>query len=138
MSADARERFVDLDGEAFARLVARTWRRYGWDAAVAEPADLPEGVNDPAAPIEDGGVVVARSAERPVVLVVSGAAPVSATALLGVLSLVDSPEELLVVAAAGFEGGAVSVADAYGLALVGPAAMARLRDSRAGANRIVD
>lgn len=138
MSTDTRERFADLDGEAFAELIARTWREYGRDAAVAESADLPEGVDAPAGPIEGGAVVLAESAERPVVVTVPGGEPLAAAPLLGVLSAVDAPEELQVVAAAGFEGGAVSVADAYGVALVGPAALARLRGSRAEPERLAD
>jgi hypothetical protein len=35
VSADARERFAVLDGEAFTRLVVRTWREYGRDAVDA-------------------------------------------------------------------------------------------------------
>lgn len=135
MSADVRERFADLDADAFARLIARTWREYDW--AVVEPSagDLPEAVDDPTAPIEGGTVLLARSTERRLVLTVPGGERLSATALLGVLSAVDAPEQLMVVAAGGFDTGALSVADAYGVDLVGPAALARLRDS-VGEDRI--
>lgn len=124
MSADSRERFAQLDGEAFARLVARTWRAYGR----AIESDLPAGVDDPSAPIERGRVLTAPSADRRIVLTHPGGERLAATALLAVLTQIDSPEELRVVSAAGFEPGALSVGDAYGVDLVGPGALARLRD----------
>ena len=119
MSVDARERFADLDGDAFARLVVRTWREYGRDAIEATTAGLPDG----------GTVFLDRTGERSVVLTVPGGAKLSATTTLGIVSAAESPERLTLVAAAGFEPGALSVADAYGIELVGPEALARLRDS---------
>ncbi|QKY21943.1 hypothetical protein B4589_016150 (plasmid) [Halolamina sp. CBA1230] len=124
MSADSRERFAQLDGEAFARLVARTWRAYGR----AIESDLPDGVGDLSTPIDGGRVLTARAADRRIVLTHPGGEQLAATALLAVLAEVESPEELRVVSAAGFDPGALSVGDAYGVDLVGPGALARLRD----------
>jgi hypothetical protein len=132
VSVDARGRFADLDGEAFARLVVRTWREYGRDAVDATTAALPEGTDDLSTAVDEGVVFLDRSAERSVVLTVPGGDPLSATTALRIVSAAESPDELTVVAAAGFEPGALSVADAYGMDPVGPEALARLRDSLTG------
>jgi hypothetical protein len=133
VSVDARGRFADLDGEAFARLVVRTWREYG-RAVVESTAALPEGADDLSSAVDGGTVFVDRSAERSIVLTVPGGQQLSATTTLGIVSAAESPDELSVVAAAGFEAGALSVADAYGIDLVGLEALARLRDSLSGSD----
>lgn len=129
MSVDARERFADLDGDAFARLVVRTWREYGRDTIEATTAGLPDGADAVSTAVDGGTVFLDRTGERSVVLTVPGGAKLSATTTLGIVSAAESPERLTLVAAAGFEPGALSVADAYGIELVGPEALARLRDS---------
>lgn len=138
MSVDARERFADLDCEAFARLVVRTWQEYGRDVAEAPTAALPEGTDDLSAAVEGGTVFLDRSAEQSVVVTVADEEALTATTALGIVSAAESPGELTVVAAAGFEPGALSVADAYGIDLVGPEALARLRDSLSGSEPPAD
>lgn len=135
MRTNVHGQFAHLDPDEFTRLVARTWRGYGWEVVEAPPAECPDGIGDVAAPIGGGTALLVRSARPRVVLTVPGENQLSAATLLDVLGEVDTPSDLLVAAASGYETGALSVADAYGVELVEPAALARLSESTTEKNR---
>lgn len=130
MSPDPREPFRDLDADEFAELVAATWREQGWDirsrAAEETPSALPGSVAGELTMVE-------RSAEERLVLTLPAEeGEMTAPELLELVSALSSPRKLTVVAAAGFTTGSLSVADAYGVDVVGPEALSRLTESIAG------
>jgi hypothetical protein len=127
MNADPRERFDDLDREEFADLIASTWRHQGWtirtrSAEGALPA-LP-------GPVSGELRLVGRSSQERLVLTLPAEdGEMTARELLELVSAISGPEKLTVVAAAGFTTGSLSVADAYGVDIVGPEALSRLTES---------
>ena len=125
------DRFARLDPDEFTRLVASTWRAYGWEV-VESPAETPEGVGDVTAPIDSGTTLLVRAAKPRILLTVPGETRLSAATLLDVLQRVEEPSVLLIAAAAGYETGALSVAETYRVELVEPAALAQLRESTTG------
>ncbi|MFW5934222.1 MAG: hypothetical protein ACOCQL_00045 [Halolamina sp.] len=128
MRTDSHAQFAPLDAAAFTRLVARTWRSYGWEVDEATPAECPAGIGDVTAPIDGGTALLVRSAEPRVLLTVPGERRLSAATLVEVLGEVETPSKLLVAAAAGYETGALCAADAYGVELVEPTALVRLNE----------
>ena len=135
MKTNINGRFAHLDPDEFTRLVAQTWRAYGWEVVDAAPAECPDGIGDVTAPIDDGSALLVRSAHPRGVLTVPGESQLSAATLLAVLSEVETPSDLLIAAAAGYETGGLSVADAYGVELVEPSAIQRLRESTTAGKR---
>lgn len=125
MTAGKHQAYTELDDVAFAELVADTWRRHGWEIVGTEPATVSGGLTDSVA---DGCAMIVRSTERRYVLVVPGPEKLSAGALLKVRSAAPSPSDVVVVSAAGFDTGALSVADAYGMNLIGPGVLDSLDD----------
>ncbi|WP_049979436.1 hypothetical protein [Halolamina rubra] len=128
MRTDGHAQFAPLDAAAFTRLVARTWRSYGWEVVEATPAECPDGIGDVTAPIDGGATLLVRSTEPRVLLTVPGERRLSAATLVEILGEVETPSRLLVAAAAGYETGALHVAETYGVELVEPAALARLNE----------
>lgn len=132
MSTDPRELFGDLDSDEFADLIASTWRKQGWNirtraAEEALPA-LPS-------PIDGELTLVGRASEERLVLTLpTDEGEMTAPELLELVSALSAPGKLTVVAAAGFTTGSLSVADAYGVDVVGPEALARLTDAGSAEN----
>ena len=125
MRSSEVQRFSRLSGEAFAREVAQAWRAHGW--TVVNPR---ENAAEPAAgadAVPDAVPLIARAGERRVLLTIPGSAgQLTATTLLDVLRDGASPEELVVVSAVGFDTGTLSIADAYDIDILGPAALVSL------------
>lgn len=134
MSSTTTERFRELDPDAFAELVAQTWREYGWEVVKPELEDLPSGTGDVTGPMESAVALLVRSADPRVIVAAPGEeGEITAPTLLRVYSQAAEPEDLLVVSAVGFDTGALSIADAYGIDTVGPEALTPLAESVTGA-----
>lgn len=134
MSSTTTERFRELDPDAFAELVAQTWREYGWEVVKPELEDLPSGTGDVTEPMESAVMLLVRSADPRVIVAAPGEeGEITAPTLLRVYSQAAEPEDLLVVSAVGFDTGALSIADAYGIDTVGPEALTPLAESVTGA-----
>lgn len=130
MSSTTTERFHDLDADAFAELVAETWQAYGWEVVEPGPEDLPAGTGDVTGPMESAVALLVRSADPRVIVAASAEeGEITAPTLLGVYAQAAEPEHLLVVSAVGFDTGALSIADAYGIDTVGPEALTPLSES---------
>lgn len=134
MSSTATERFRELDPDAFAELIAQTWREYGWEVVKPAPEELPSGTGNVVKPMESAVVLLVRSADPRVIVAAPGEeGEITAPTLLRVYSEAAEPEDLLVVSAVGFDTGALSIADAYGIDTVGPEALMPLAESARGA-----
>jgi hypothetical protein len=130
MSSATAERFRGLDAEAFAELVAQTWREYGWEVVRPAPEELPTGTGDVTEPLDSAVALLVRSAEPRVIVAAPGEEGViTAPTLLRVYAEAAEPQHLLVVSAVGFDTGALSIADAYGIDTVGPEALTPLAES---------
>lgn len=130
MSSTTAERFGDLEAEAFAELVARTWREYGWEVVRPAPEELPSGTGDVTDPLESAVALLVRSAEpRVIVAAPAEEGEITAPTLLRMYAESAEPKQLLVVSAVGFDTGALSIADAYGIDTVGPEALRPLAES---------
>lgn len=124
MSSRTADRFQELEPEAFAELVARTWRAYGWEVVRPAPEELPAGTGDVTEPLESAVALLVRSATpRVIVAAPAQSGEISAPTLLRIYAEAAEPEDLLVVSAVGFDTGALSIADAYGIDTVGPEAL---------------
>jgi len=135
MSSSTTERFSNLDPDAFAELVAQTWREYGWEVVRPAPEDLPSGTGDVAGTLESAVTLLVRSAHPRVIVAAPGEeGEITAPTLLRIYSQAAEPEDLLVVSAVGFDTGARSIADAYGIDTVGPEALMPLAESARGAS----
>lgn len=133
MSSSTTAPFHDLDPEAFAELVAQTWREYGWQVVRPVPEDLPSGVGDVTRPLESAVALLVRSADPRVIVAAPGeAGELTASTLLRIYAEASDPKDLLIVSAVGFDAGALSVADAYGIDTIGPEALAPLTESLRG------
>lgn len=133
MSSSTVGGFERLDPEAFAELVAQTWREYGWEVIRPGPEDLPAGTGDVTGPMESAVALLVRSADPRIIVAAPGeTGEITAPTLLGVYSEAAEPEDLLVVSAVGFDTGALSIADAYGIDTVGPEALTPLAESVSG------
>jgi len=127
MSSSTTDRYGQLDPEAFAKVVARTWREYGFVVDEPEPGELPPGTGDVAAPVDGGVALLVRAATPRLLVAAPGAAgEISAATLLAVYAEAADPADLIVVSAVGFDTAALSVADAYGIDVVGPESLAPL------------
>lgn len=130
MSSSTVDQFRELDAEAFARVVARTWGEYGWEVVRPSEAELPPGTGDLTRPVEAGVVLFVRAANSRIILAVPGeAGEITASTLLGVYAEVAAPEDVIVVSAVGFDTGALSIADAYEIDIVGPETLSPLTES---------
>lgn len=134
MSSTTTERFHGLDPDAFAELVAETWRAYGWEVVEPGPEDLPSGTGDVTRPMESAVTLLVCSADpRIIVAAPEEEGEITAPTLLRVYSEAAEPGDLLVISAVGFDTGALSIADTYGIDTVGPEALTPLVESvRAG------
>lgn len=130
MSSTAAERFRDLDPEAFAELLEQTWQEYGWEVVRPKPEDLPSGTGDVTGPVKSAIALLVRSADPRIIVAAPGeAGEITAPTLLRVYSEAAEAGDLLVVSAVGFDTGALSIADAYGIDTVGPERLTPLAES---------
>lgn len=121
------ERFSLLTGEAFAREVAQAWREHGWTVVDPTETEYAADAAAVAAAVTDAVPVIARAGERRLLLTVPGSAgQLTATTLLDVVSDDASSDDLVVVSAVGFDTGALSIADAYDIDILGPEELASL------------
>lgn len=133
MSSSTTEPFRCLDPEAFVELVAQIWRGYGWEVVRPAPEELPAGTGDVTGAMESAVTLLVRAAAPRVIVAAPGeAGEITAPTLLRVYSETAEPEALLVVSAVGFDAGARSIADAYGIDIVGPEALRPLARSARG------
>lgn len=133
MSSPETAGFSDLDSESFAELVAQTWRDYGWEVVRPDAHELPSGTGDVTEPLEEAVALLVRAADpRVIVAAPADAGEITAPTLLRVYAEAAEPEDLLVVSAVGFDTGALSIADAYGIDTVGPEALRPLTESVRG------
>lgn len=132
-TAEPSDRLDALEGDAFPAFVAALWRRAGW---TVEPPDESEvGVGDGAETARGTEVAVATresNGRRKRTLLYAfprSGGRVSPSALRGVVERAESAADVTAVSPVGFAPGALDVADAHGVDVVGPDAVWRLADA---------